>query len=51
MLGSDIVLAVDFFFILIFLLKTNHDFGRWKRPLFDNLFSPHLQKMYIKKLV
>ena len=44
------VLAVDFFFILSFLLKTNHDFGRWKRHLFDNLFSPHLQKINIKKI-
>ena len=36
-------------FILIFLLPSNHDFGRWKQYLFDILSFTDLQKMYLKK--
>ena len=47
------VLAIDFFIdvILIFLLPTNYDLGRWKQHLFDILSFTPLQKMYLKNIV
>ena len=47
------VLAIDFFIylILIFLLPTNHDFGRWKQHIFDILFIAHFKKYILKNLV
>ena len=45
-------LAIDFFYLLlIFLLPTNQDFGRWKQHLFDVLFFTHLNKCILKNLV
>ena len=46
------VLAIIFFYlILILLLPTNHDFGRWKQPLFDILFFAHFKKCILKNVV
>ena len=48
------VLAIHFFsnlFVLIFLLKTNHDFERFKQHLFDILFFAYFKKIILKSLV
>ena len=52
-LWSDMVSAIEFFIylIVIFFLATNHDFGRWKHHLFDNLFLAHFRKCILKILV
>ena len=44
------VLVINFFhlLILIFVLPTNRDFGRWKQDLFEILFFAHLKKKYLK---
>ena len=53
MLCSDMVLAIDFFIylILIFLLATKHDFGRWKQRLFDIRFFADFKKIILNNLV
>ena len=48
------VLEIDILFIyliFIFLLPTNHDFGRWKQHLFDTLFFAHFKKLLLKNLI
>ena len=37
--------------ILIFLLPTNHDFGRWKHHLFDISFFAYFKKCILKNSV
>ena len=39
------------YLILIFLLPTNHDFGRWKQLLFDILLFAHFKKCILQNLV
>ena len=53
MLWSDMGLVINFtqLFDIDFFLKTNHDFRRWKRHLFDILFFAHLKKMILKNLI
>ena len=35
----------------MFLLPTNHDFGRWKQHLLDILIFEHFKKCILKNLV
>ena len=46
------VLAIDFLIslILIFILPTNHAFGRWKEHLFDILIFVHFKKIIMEPL-
>ena len=39
------------YLILIYLLPTNHHFGRWKQHLFDILFFANFKKCILKNLV
>ena len=50
MLLSDKVLDIDIVInlILIFILATNHDCGKWKQHLCDILSFTHLLKPYLK---
>ena len=39
------------YLLLIFLLPSNHDFGKWKQLLFDILFFSLFEQFILKNLV
>ena len=53
MLGSDTVLAIDFFhlFDIDFSFTNKQNFSRWKQHLIDTFYFAHLKQFILKNLV